>query len=144
MVRTGGLTRGLALTGIILTWFPIAMTVLTSVAGTIRSRHFRLDWLMPAELFPAALLGSGLLLWAAWRLLYKRAWVGGGLGAMLLLLGGGQALAVVSGLASGETEPVGLAWGLVVASLALYVLALLVIAITGIFITRRAFQRKAV
>jgi len=68
---------------------------------------------MPAELFPAALVGGGSLLWAALRVRLCRRLIGWGLGVAIGLLVGGQVLAVVTGLASGETEPAE-AWGVLV------------------------------
>jgi hypothetical protein len=50
------------------------------------------------------------------------------------LLAGGQALAVVTGLASGETEPGGWQWVLVLASLAIYSLALVAVGLGGILL----------
>lgn len=54
-------TKILAITGTILTWIPILFTVITSIIGTIANRTFLFDFLMPAELFPIALVGSLLL-----------------------------------------------------------------------------------
>ncbi len=61
MKRTGVLTKVLAIIGAALVWFPVAATVVTAVAGSITSRTVRLDYLMPAELFPSVLAGAGLL-----------------------------------------------------------------------------------
>ncbi|HHY62453.1 MAG TPA: hypothetical protein GYA11_05645, partial [Firmicutes bacterium] len=67
MDRKDVLTRILAILGTVLVWTPILFTVLTSIVGTISSRVFRFDYLMPAELFPIAFVGALLLLWAARR-----------------------------------------------------------------------------
>ncbi len=63
----------------------------------------------------------------------------------MVLLVGGQALAVVTGLASGATEPVGLPWALVLGSLVLYCLAVLAMAVGGYLLLRNLFkgQRQA-
>jgi hypothetical protein len=45
-------------------------------------------------------------------------------------------LAVVTGLASGETEPAGWWWALVLASLIVYSLALVVIGVGGLLLLR--------
>lgn len=47
--------------------------------------------------------------------------------------------AVLTGLASGETEPAGLPWALVVALLAAYILLLIVLTIAGIRLSRDLF-----
>jgi hypothetical protein len=136
MTKRGFFTKVLALAGTVLAWFPILMTVATSVVGTIGSRVFRLDWLMPAELFPVALVGGGLLMWAALRAHSRRGLIGWGLGIAAGLLVGGQVLAVVTGLASGETEPTGFLWALLVTSIIAYSLALVEIGVAGVLLLR--------
>jgi hypothetical protein len=59
-----------------------------------------------------------------------------GLGVAVGLLVGGQALAVATELASGETEPAGWLWALVVASIVVYSLALLEIGAAGVLLVR--------
>ncbi len=44
--------------------------------GVTRERIFRFDYLMPAELFPATLVGGGLLIWAALRAHSRRRLIG--------------------------------------------------------------------
>jgi peptidoglycan/LPS O-acetylase OafA/YrhL len=101
---------------------------------------FRFDYLMPAELFPATLVGGGLLIWAALRARSRRRLIGWGLGIAVGLLVGGQVLAVVTGLASGETEPAGWWWALVLASIVIYTLALVVIGVGGVLLLRDLFK----
>ncbi len=139
MQKNDAWTRILAIAGALLAWFPIIAPVLFSVLALIGSRRFRLDWLMPAELFLFALVGGGLLLWASIRARSRRALIAGGLGGAVVLLVGGQALAVATGLASGETEPTGLPWALVVASLGLYIAALVAVGIGGALLLRDLF-----
>ncbi|MCR4427440.1 MAG: hypothetical protein NUW23_14855 [Firmicutes bacterium] len=119
MAEKSILTKVLAAVGTALLWFPILATIAISVAGSIRDRAFRFDWLMPVELFPVAIAGGGLLTWAALQARLRRVPIGWGLGGMVGLLAGGQALAVATGLASGETEPAGWLWALVIASIVL-------------------------
>jgi len=139
----GVFSKVLAIAGTALVWFPILATILISVAGTVRGGVFRFDWLMPAELFPAAMAGGGLLLWAALRARSRRRLIGWGLGLMIGLLVGGQALAVATGLASGTTEPAGWPWALVLASLAGYVLALVVTGVAGALLVSDLFGHGA-
>jgi hypothetical protein len=136
MDRRGVLTRLLAIVGAVLVWIPILFTVLTSIVGTISSRVFRFDYLMPAELFPVAFVGALLLLWAALRARSHQQLIGWGLGGAVVFLGGGQLYAVASGLASGAIEPTGWPWALVIASIALYSLALIEMGIAGILLVR--------
>ena len=140
MEKKGVLTKILAIVGTMLVWFPILAPVLLSVAVIITERMFRFDYLMPAELFPATLVGGGLLIWAALRARSRRRLIGWGLGIAVGLLVGGQVLAVVTGLASGETEPAGWWWALVLASIVIYTLALVVIGVGGVLVLRDLFK----
>jgi hypothetical protein len=106
----------------------------------VQQQTFRLDYLMPAELFPAALLGGALLLWAAIRLRSHRRLIGWGLAFAVSWLVGGQVIAVVSGLASGQAKPVGWIWAIVIASLVIYVLAVLAVAVGGVLLLRDLFK----
>ena len=134
------LTRILAVAGTILVWAPIVFTVVTAVIGTISDHRLRFDYLMPAELFPVALAGSLLLLWSALRVRSMQKLIGWGLGAAIFFLISGQAIAVVSGLASGAIEPTGWVWILALTCIALYSLALIEIGIAGILLIRKLFS----
>jgi hypothetical protein len=134
------LTKILAIVGTVLVWFPILAPLLLSAALIIQERLFRFDYLMPAELFPSALLGGGLLAWAALRACAHRGLIGGGLGIAVSLLVTGQVLAVVTGLASGATEPLGWRWVLVLTSLVVYTLALVAIGVGGVLLLRDLFK----
>jgi hypothetical protein len=140
MEKRGTLTKILAGLGTLLVWFPILAPVLISLVFIIRTRQLRLDYLMPAELFPAALAGGCLLIWAALRARARWGLLGWGLGIAAGMLVGGQALAEVTGLASGETEPAGLWWALVLASLAVYTLAVIATGVGGIRLLRNVFK----
>jgi len=142
MDRKDVLTRLLAVVGTILVWIPILFAVLTSIVGTISSRVFRFDYLMPAELSPIAFVGALLLLWAALRARSHQRLIGWGFGGAVGVLGGGQLYAVVSGLASGATEPTGWAWALVITLIALYSLALIEIGIAGILLVKKVHSPK--
>ena len=139
MEKKGVFTKAPAMAGTVLVWLPILAPFFFALMVSVRARvplfdHF--DYLMPAELFPVALAGGGLLLWAALRARSRRGLIGGGLASAVVLLVGSQALAVVTGLASGETAPTGWQWALVVALLALYVLALVVMGVGGVLLLR--------
>jgi hypothetical protein len=140
MEKKNVLTKILAIVGTVLAWFPILAPVLLSAAVSIKERVFLFDYLMPAELGLVALVGGGLLLWAALRARSRRRLIGWGLGIAVGLLVGGQELAVVTGLASGETEPAGLWWVLVLMSLAGYCLALVAVGVGGALLLRDLFK----
>jgi hypothetical protein len=134
------LTKILAIAGTILVWLPLLAPVFFSALLLIDKRMFRFDYLMPAELFPLALVGGGLLLWAALRAHSHQAQIGWGLALAVVLLFGGQAIAVVTGLASGEIEPAG--WWVILALVALgiYSLSLVIVGLGGAFILRDLFR----
>jgi len=140
MQNKGILTKLLAIIGTVLAWLPILVPILFSVIASILMRVFRFDFLMPAELFPVALAGGGVLLWATLRARSRQRLVGWGLAVAVGSLVGSQAIAVVSGLAHGETEPGGWQWALVLILLASYSLALIVIGIGGVMLLRDLFK----
>ncbi len=98
---------------------------------------------MPAELFPIAMLGGGMLLWAALRARSRRGLIGWGLVIAVGMLFGGQALAVITGLASGETEPTPWLMALVLVPIGIYVLALVAVGIGGVLLVRDLFKHPA-
>jgi len=141
MEKKGVLTKALAIIGTVLVWFPIAAPVLLALPRLITRPVFHFDWLMPAELFPAALVGAALLIWAALRARSRVKLIAWALGIAVGALVGGQALALVTGLASGETEPTGWRWAIVVGAIAVYALALIALGIGGILLLRDLFRR---
>ena len=142
MEKKGILTKMLAIVGTVLVWLPVLAPVVLSMAAIIEERVFRFDYLMPAELFPVALVGGGLLIWAALRVRLHRRLIGWGLGISVGSLVGGQVLAIITGLASGETEPDGWWWALVLASIVVYSLTLVVIGVGGVLLLREPFKPR--
>jgi hypothetical protein len=140
MAKKGSLTKILTVVGTVLVWIPVLAPILFAAASLIQAGVFRIDYLMPAEIFPIALAGGCLLLWAALRARARRGLIGGSLAGAVILPVAGQALASVTGLASGRTEPTGWPWALVLASLALYVLALVVLGIGGVLLLCDLFK----
>ena len=135
------LTKGLALTGTALIWLPLLAPLVLAVGAWLGRGRWLFDYLMPAELFLVALAGGGLLLWAALRAHTRRWLIGTGLGGAAALLVGSQALAVVTGLATGETAPGGWAWAAVLAALTGYALALAATGVGGGLLLRDLFGR---
>ena len=140
MEKKGILTKILAIAGTVLVWFPILAPILFSVVALLAERMFRFDYLMPAELFPAALAGGALLLWAALRARARQRLIGWGLGSAIGLLVGGQGLAVVTGLTSAETAPAGWMMVVVLGTIITYALALIVIGVGGALLLRDLFK----
>ncbi|NUM44392.1 MAG: hypothetical protein HUU38_06755 [Anaerolineales bacterium] len=140
MEKKNALTKGLTIVGTGLVWFPLLAPLLLSAVTGMVEGVFRLDYLMPAELFLVALLGGLLLLWAAIRMQARRGLIGWGLGLAVGLLVGSQVLAVVTGLAHGDTAPDGWAWILVLTLLGSYILAVMGVGIGGILLLRDQFK----
>lgn len=142
MKNKGIFTKILAIAGSVLVWFPLLAPVLISLIFFAQEGEFRIDYLMPAELFLFALGGGILLLWAAIRARSQRGLIGWGLGIAAGMLVGGQALAVVTGLASGETQVGGWQWAFVLGSLIAYILALIAVGVGGILLLKGLFKPK--
>lgn len=142
MEKKDVLTKILAIVGTVLAWFPIVAPILLTVASVLQEHKFRFDYLMPAELFPFALTGSLLLLWAGLRARSHWKLIAWGLGIAVALLIGSQALAVVTGLASGATEPTGVWWIFVLALLAVFTLSLIAIGVGGVLLLRDLFKHS--
>jgi hypothetical protein len=140
MEKKSALTKFLAITGTILVWFPVLAPILLSIILFIQGQIWRVDYLMPAELFFSFLLGSGLLLWAALRVHSHVKLVAWGLGLAILMLFAGQAIAVVTGLASGEIEPAGWILSIVIISLIVYIGGVLLVGLGGIFLVKDLFK----
>ena len=140
MKKNDVLTKILAIAGTVLVWFPILAPILLSMVVILTDHIFLFDYLMPAELFPVALAGGGLLIWAAVRARSRLRLIGWGLGIATSFLIGGQELSVVTGLASGETEPTGWWWMLVLASLAIFSMALVAVGVGGVLLLRDLFK----
>ncbi len=134
------LTKILAIVGTGLVWFPILAPVLLAVIVLMASQAFHFDYLMPAELFPFALAGGCLLIWAALRARSRLSLIGWGLGIAAASLVGGQVLAAATGLASGATKPTGWQWALVLGSIVVYSLALVAIGVGGLLLLRDLFR----
>lgn len=139
MGRRDALTKGLAITGTVLIWIPLLLPVVFGLARYARAHMFQVDYLMPAELSPVVALGGGLILWAALRARSRQKLTGWGLGVALVALVVSQVIAVVTGLASGESEAVGWRWALVVGVYALYPLALILVGVGGVLLLRDLF-----
>ena len=142
MEKRGVFTKILAVVGTFLVWIPILAPVLFSGIALIRSGMFRFDYLMPAELFFFALIGGVMLLWAALRARRRRGLIGGAFAAAIVLPLLGSAIASLTGLASGEIEPGGWQWALVLVSLAAYCLALVVVGVGGIVLLFDLFRNS--
>ncbi len=135
------LTRVLALLGTIAVLSPIALMLVTSAIGSSRAGSFRMDYLIPGELFPLIIVGGGLLTYAARRADRRRRYIGWSFAVAVASLILSQGLAVVTGLASGATPAAGLPWVLVVALLAIYDGAVIALGVGGALLVRDLFTQ---
>ena len=136
MEKQNKLTKILAIIGCIFLWLPLAAPVIFALSYFRGSGKFMLDFLMPFEIFPLVLLGSGLLIWAAIRSKLRIKHIGWAFGAAVILMVLGLMLAQVSGLASGRIEPDG-TWDTIVAGLLIASdIALVVTAVGGTMLVR--------
>ncbi len=140
MENRGTLTKILAVSGTFLVWLPILAPVLVTAVRLLQQGGFNFDYLMPAELFLIALVGGGSLILVARRAHLGWRVIGWGLGIAALMLGAGQILALVTGLASGEAEAAGWPLELVRVSIYIYILALVVTGIGGIRLVSRLYK----
>jgi hypothetical protein len=134
------LSKSLAIIGSLLVWIPLLAPIVFSLALLTRTNMRRFDYLMPAELFPAALLGGALLVWTTYRSHTRQSITRLSFCIAVFLLFGGQLLAVLTGLASGEMEPTGWPWVTVLGTLIGYALALVVLGIGGLLLVRDLFK----
>ncbi len=142
MHKKNVLTKILAIAGTILVWLPVVALVVITGAVLIQRGEFHVDYLIPAELFPVFLGGGLLLLWAAIRAKCYRLWIGAGLGAVGVLIVSGQVIALLTGLATGETEPGGWQWALVLGAIILYDLAVVAVGVGGILLILKIFKNE--
>lgn len=137
--KTNWLTKVLVVSGTILTALPVLAPLVFGFLALVFTGAFRLDYLMPAEMSMFAIAGGLMLLWAAIRMGTHRWFIGGSLIAAVVMLFGSQAVAEISGLASGEAEPEGLLLGVVMGGLAVYTLAVASLAVWGWRLWRQVF-----
>ncbi len=142
MENRGNFSKILAVGGTILVWLPILAPALATAARLLQQGGFNFDYLMPAELFLVALVGGGSLILVARRTNLGWRLIGWGLGSAAVLLGAGQGLALVTGLASGEAQAAGWPLAVVRVSIFAYIVALAVTGIGGILLLNRLFKTR--
>lgn len=135
------LTKVFALAGVILVWIPLFFAVLTAIIGSIASRKFLFDYLMPAELFPLALAGTIMLLLATILAHAYRKSICMAAAAAVLFLLGSQTLAAVTRLASGSAEPSGWAMVSVIVLINLYSISIAGIGAIGILLNKVVYRK---
>ncbi len=136
------LTKIFTISGTLMLWAPILFMFVTAIVGSIIRKALLFDYLMLAELFPIVALGLVLLVLASLLSRTFRKWFGWGSVAALVTLSCGQIFASVSGLASGALAENGAAFAVVIASIVIYNIIVVALAILGILLIRRLFRKE--
>jgi hypothetical protein len=143
MEKKNTLTRILTIAGSTLVWLPVLAPVVFSIIRWIQVGDFMIDYLMPAELGLAVLIGAALLLWAALRARSHLKWIIWSIGIAILLLFGSQGVAVLTGLASGKIGQTGWQFVLTLGMIIGYDLAVILLGIGGLLMVRDLFRVKS-
>ena len=136
------LTKIFTISGTLMLWAPILFMFVTAIVGSIMRKALLFDYLMLAEMFPIVALGLVLLVLASLLSGTFRKWFGWGGVAALVTLSCGQIFASVSGLASGALAENGAAFAVVIASIVIYNIIVVALAILGILLIRRLFRKE--
>ena len=136
------LTKIFTISGTLMLWTPILFMFVTAIVGSIMRKALLFDYLMLAEMFPIVALGLVLLVLASLLSGTFRKWFGWGSVAALVTLSCGQIFASVSGLASGALAENGAAFAVVIASIVIYNIIVVALAILGILLIRRLFRKE--
>jgi len=134
--------RALAIVGTTFAWLPIVATVGFSLADSIGIGTLRIDWLMPAGMFVFYGVGAAMLVLVAIGTHRHRRLVVGSVVAAVVTLLAAQGLALLAGLASGQSEPTGWAWGLALALLAGYTVAVIATGVAGVRLSRDLLRAR--
>jgi len=142
MKKNSVLAKLFALIGTLLTAGPILFMIATGIVGSIMRKQLLMDYLIPAELFIAVLSGALLLLIAA---LIKHtcvksiAW---GFGITVAAFVATMLYTMLSGLASGDIEPNGMAFVFALVGIIAYDLAVAELGVAGIVLCSKLLTKK--
>lgn len=102
MGKHDALAKSLAIIGTALVILPLLAPFILGLAAMGTLGGFRLDYLMPFEIYPVTLVGVGLLVWASFQAHARKAAVGIAVAGMI----GGIILASISAQATGIANSV--------------------------------------
>lgn len=140
--QKSALAKVFAVSGTLLLLAPILFMLVTAVVGSIADNRLLFDYLMLAELFPLVALGLVLLVLGSITSRVLPKWIGWTSAAALILLAASMIFAQASGLSSGVQSMQSGAFVLVVIGIALYNVLILGIAILGILLVKKLFQKQ--
>jgi len=140
--QRSALAKIFAVSGTLLLLAPILFMLVTAIVGSIAGKALRFDYLMLAELFPIVALGLVLLVLASITSRILAKWIGWSSAAALILLAASMIFSTASGLASGAESLQSGAYAIVIVCIALYDLLIVGIAILGILLVKKLFQKQ--
>lgn len=100
MGKHDAFAKTLAIAGTVLVVAPLLAPLAFSLASIGRPGGYRIDYLMPFEVYPVTLVGVALLVWASFRARARKRAVGIAVGGMI----GGLALCAVAAQATGIAQ----------------------------------------
>ncbi|PKO01020.1 MAG: hypothetical protein CVU42_00835 [Chloroflexi bacterium HGW-Chloroflexi-4] len=136
------LTLTLSTAGTIFVLFPVLAPIGFSIINLFSNGKFLLDFLMPAELGLLVMIGGGLLIWAALRSKSHLKWIAWSFGFAILLVVVSQALAGITGLASGSIDPSGWPYIIVLGGIIGYDIAVILLGIGGVLLCQTLLRTK--
>lgn len=141
--QKSALSKIFSVAGAILLWAPILFMFATAIFGSIAGKTLLFDYLMLAELFPLIAFGLVLLVLTSLMTHLYRKWFGWGALAALVTLSAGQVFATVSGLASGALVEHGAIFAIVIATILVYNLVIIALAILSLVLIKQLFQKHS-
>lgn len=142
MEKKRSVTEAIAIAGALLVWTPILFMAVTSYLNTVAYETLQIDYMIPAQLFPCAFIGGLFLKWASQRAYLEQRQIAWGLGVAIAALVGALAVAELSGLASGQADPSGPAFILVISAFLMYLLALLWLCLISLVLIKKLYTLK--
>jgi hypothetical protein len=140
--QKSALAKIFAVSGTLLLLAPILFMLVTAIVGSIAGKALLFDYLMLAELLPIVALGLVLLVLASITSRILAKWIGWSSAAALILLAVSLIFANASGLSTGAQSAQSGAFAFVIVGIALYDLLVLGIAVLGILLVKKLFQKK--
>jgi hypothetical protein len=135
-------TKFLAIIGTAFVGLPILLTIVAAIIGSIAQGRLVCNYLIPAEMYLDAIAGGLLLLWAALRAKLFRKPVIIGFAGMCVFFALSQGIVFLSGIATGEAAAEGVALTAIIASLAIYTLAMIALTVVGIMMIKKLFAQQ--
>lgn len=122
----------LTIIGTILLFVPFVFMVLTSIVGSIIRQKFLMDYLITMELFPVILIGSLMIVVVSFMAKINKKRSIALTSLLCLSLIAPQAIAVVTGIASGDTPPQGAMWLLILFLVLMYNVILTAVCVNAV------------